>query len=53
MQTLVLHRQFVFIMQSGLVTKYKSVLNDGLKMPLGEALRLEKVRDKSCSSEIH
>jgi hypothetical protein len=30
-------------MQSGLVTKYKSVLNDGLKMPLGEALKLEKV----------
>jgi enoyl-CoA hydratase/carnithine racemase len=29
--------------QEGLVLKYKAVINDGFKLPLGEALKLEQV----------
>lgn len=29
--------------QNGLVLKYKAVINDGFKLPLGEALKLEQV----------
>eukprot|EP00243_Klebsormidium_subtile_P004719 TRINITY_DN18876_c0_g1_i1.p1 TRINITY_DN18876_c0_g1~~TRINITY_DN18876_c0_g1_i1.p1 ORF type:complete len:273 (-),score=58.48 TRINITY_DN18876_c0_g1_i1:388-1206(-) len=38
--------------QSGLVSRYKSVLNDGLKVPLGEALKLEKERAHAYYSQM-